>query len=230
MNTCLAICLAIVIAILFAPATYASSGALRRATIKQCPNGIYYSIRGGDNHWHQAEQSNVSSGWSAVGDAFYYDPCPPDEVVYVPVKEEPAPAPVPAPASEPESAPETSPESDDGYIVGFIAEPSYVDQADSNEPATSAAAQAGSDADAESDNQEEDEEDKQDDEIASSDSRGKYNYGRDDNDEDDWDTQSSSTNSSNEKKKSGKGSAVAVGLMEIAAVAGGVYAVKKKKK
>lgn len=230
MNTRLAVCLAIVIAILFTSATYASSGALRRATIKQCPNGVYYGIHGGDNHWHQAEQSNVSSGWSAVGDVFYYDPCPPDEAVYAPVKEEPVSAPAPIPASEQEPAPETSPESDDGNMVGSTAEPLYVGQADSNEHATSAAAQAGSDADAESDNREEDEGDKQDDKIASSDSKGKYNYGRDDNDEDDRDTWLSSTNSSNEKKKSGKGSAVAAGLMEIAAVAGGIYVAKKKKK
>ena len=127
MNVRLAICLAIVIVILFVPATYASSGALRRATIKQCLNGVYYGIHGGDNHWHQAEQSNVSSGWSAVGDAFYHDPCPPDEVVYAPVKEESTPAPAPNSAPEPEPAPETSPESDDGYIVGFTAKPLHID-------------------------------------------------------------------------------------------------------
>ena len=57
---------------------YASSGALKKNSIKTCPNGVTYGYHAKDKHWHVAERSNTSSGWSAVGDAFYYDPCPND--------------------------------------------------------------------------------------------------------------------------------------------------------
>lgn len=54
----------------------ASSGALRKASIKQCPNGKYYGQHSSDNHWHEAERSNTSSGWSAIGPELSSDPCP----------------------------------------------------------------------------------------------------------------------------------------------------------
>ena len=57
---------------------HASSGALKKNSIKTCPNGVTYGYHSKDKHWHVAERSNSSSGWSAVGDAFYYDPCPSD--------------------------------------------------------------------------------------------------------------------------------------------------------
>lgn len=227
MNHRLAIPIAIVGLLLFAPTVHASSGALRKASIKQCPNGIYYGQHGGDNHWHQAEASNTSSGWSAVGEAFYYDPCPPNEIVYAPVKEESTPAPAPIPTSEPES--ESVSEPDDGYAVGFTAEPLHAAQSNSNnnEPATNAAAQVDSNTDSESDSQNEHEDNEVDKEVASADDKDGCDYERDD---DDWDSWPSNNYSSNENKAHGKGSAVAVGLVGGAAVAGGIYAVKKNKK
>ena len=54
----------------------ASSGALKKDSIKTCPNGVTYGYHGPDNHWHVAEKSNVKSGWSAVGEALSGDPCP----------------------------------------------------------------------------------------------------------------------------------------------------------
>ena len=54
----------------------ASSGALRKASIKQCPNGKYYGQHSSDNHWHEAERSNTSSGWTAIGPELSSDPCP----------------------------------------------------------------------------------------------------------------------------------------------------------
>ena len=55
---------------------FASSGALRKNSIKTCPNGVTYGYHGNDKHWHVAERSNVSSGWSAVGEPLSGDPCP----------------------------------------------------------------------------------------------------------------------------------------------------------
>lgn len=59
---------------------FATSGALRKNSIKTCPNGITYGLHGdgaGGTHWHQAEQhSQMSSGWAAVGDPLSSDPCP----------------------------------------------------------------------------------------------------------------------------------------------------------
>ncbi len=54
---------------------HATSGALRKASIKTC-NGITYGQHGEDNHWHEAAfRPDVSSGWSAIGDPIYSDPC-----------------------------------------------------------------------------------------------------------------------------------------------------------
>lgn len=62
------------------PDVFATSGALRKNSIKTCPNGITYGLHGdgaGGTHWHQAEQhSQMSSGWAAVGDPLSSDPCP----------------------------------------------------------------------------------------------------------------------------------------------------------
>lgn len=56
---------------------YASSGALRKNSIKQCPNGKYYGYHSSDKHWHEAQKNEkMSSGWAAIGEAFYNDPCP----------------------------------------------------------------------------------------------------------------------------------------------------------
>lgn len=54
----------------------ASSGALKKNSIKTCPNGKIYGYHGKDNHWHEAERSNVNSGYSAVGSPLSGDPCP----------------------------------------------------------------------------------------------------------------------------------------------------------
>ncbi|MBR0480618.1 hypothetical protein IJJ46_02230 [Candidatus Saccharibacteria bacterium] len=61
---------------LLSPSTSATSGALKKASIKKCPNGLTYGYHGKNNHWHQAEASNTSSGWSAVGSELSGDPCP----------------------------------------------------------------------------------------------------------------------------------------------------------
>ena len=56
---------------------YASSGALKKNNIKLCPNGKYYGYHSSNKHWHEAQENeNISSGWIAIGEAFYYDPCP----------------------------------------------------------------------------------------------------------------------------------------------------------
>ena len=58
----------------------ATSGALRKNSIKTCPNGITYGLHGdgkGGTHWHKAEKHpKMSSGWAAVGDPITKDPCP----------------------------------------------------------------------------------------------------------------------------------------------------------
>lgn len=54
----------------------ASSGALKQKSIKTCPNGKTYGYHGKDNHWHEAEKSNVKSGYSAIGSPLPGDPCP----------------------------------------------------------------------------------------------------------------------------------------------------------
>lgn len=51
----------------------ASSGFLRKNSIKSC-NGVMYGQHSGDNHWHMA--SYDGERYHAVGDPFYYDPCP----------------------------------------------------------------------------------------------------------------------------------------------------------
>ena len=56
--------------------TFASSGALKKKSIKTCPNGVTYGYHGSDNHWHVAESSDVSSGWTAVGEPLSGDPSP----------------------------------------------------------------------------------------------------------------------------------------------------------
>jgi len=60
----------------------ASSGALLKKSIIKCPDGYYYGQHGADKHWHQAERSSVSSGWTAVGDIITAeDPCNKDSVL-----------------------------------------------------------------------------------------------------------------------------------------------------
>lgn len=50
----------------------ASSGALRKASIKTC-NGITYGQHSSDNHWHVAEESDGK--YYATGNPIYGDPC-----------------------------------------------------------------------------------------------------------------------------------------------------------
>lgn len=55
----------------------ATSGALRKASIKTC-NGVTYGQHSssGKLHWHKAKADpDVSSGWIAVGEPIYSDPC-----------------------------------------------------------------------------------------------------------------------------------------------------------
>lgn len=66
----------IILVIFFSTTVHASSGALKKNSIKKCPDGLTYGYHGKDKHWHRAEQANVNSGWAAIGDTFYYDPCP----------------------------------------------------------------------------------------------------------------------------------------------------------
>ena len=57
----------------------ATSGALRKASIKKCSDGRYYGYHSsnGSIHWHLAESHpEMSSGWAAVGDPLSGDPCP----------------------------------------------------------------------------------------------------------------------------------------------------------
>lgn len=50
----------------------ASSGQLRKASIKTC-NGIIYGQHSSDNHWHVAEEAD--GRYYATGDPIYSDPC-----------------------------------------------------------------------------------------------------------------------------------------------------------
>lgn len=61
----------------------ASSGALKKATIKKCPDGVYYG-RHGDGHWHAATYKNGT--YYADGDSFTGDPCPKVRVTFYPRK------------------------------------------------------------------------------------------------------------------------------------------------
>ena len=54
----------------------ATSGALKKDSIKTCPDGITYGYHGKNEHWHVAEKSNTKSGWSAIGEPLNSDPCP----------------------------------------------------------------------------------------------------------------------------------------------------------
>lgn len=54
---------------------YATSGALRKGSIKTCPNGITYGKHGTDNeHWHIAITNKDK--YYPSGDPIPYDPCP----------------------------------------------------------------------------------------------------------------------------------------------------------
>ena len=54
---------------------YATSGALRKGSIKTCPNGITYGKHGTDNeHWHVAITNKDK--YYPSGDPIPYDPCP----------------------------------------------------------------------------------------------------------------------------------------------------------
>lgn len=52
---------------------YASSGRLKKGSIKTC-NGVTYGQHSSDNHWHVASE-NSDGSYSAVGNAMYTDPC-----------------------------------------------------------------------------------------------------------------------------------------------------------
>ena len=51
----------------------ASSGRLRKASIKTC-NGVTYGQHSSDNHWHVASR-NSDGSYSATGNPIYSDPC-----------------------------------------------------------------------------------------------------------------------------------------------------------
>lgn len=51
---------------------YASSGKLKKASIKTC-NGVTYGQHSSDNHWHVAEEKDGS--YYATGNPIYSDPC-----------------------------------------------------------------------------------------------------------------------------------------------------------
>lgn len=54
----------------------ATSGDLRKDSIKTCPNGITYGRHSESNlHWHVALKKS-DGGWSPSGDAIFSDPCP----------------------------------------------------------------------------------------------------------------------------------------------------------
>jgi len=56
---------------------HATSGALRRRTIKTCPNGVTYGLHGNGNnntHWHEAKTNGES--YYATGEPLSGDPCP----------------------------------------------------------------------------------------------------------------------------------------------------------
>ena len=54
------------------PEVYASSGKLKKASIKTC-NGVTYGQHSSDNHWHVAEEKDGS--YYATGNPMYTDPC-----------------------------------------------------------------------------------------------------------------------------------------------------------
>lgn len=88
----------------------ASSGALRKASIKQCPNGKYYGQHSSDNHWHEAERSNTSSGWSAIGPELSGDPCPAGTNQATPAPAETAPAAPQQTQNEPQQEQHSTPQ------------------------------------------------------------------------------------------------------------------------
>lgn len=73
-----AISFIIIFSCLFVSNVNATSGALRKDSIKTCSNGITYGNHSSNDeiHWHEAKKDNdVSSGWIAIGDPIYNDPC-----------------------------------------------------------------------------------------------------------------------------------------------------------
>lgn len=66
--------LTIMAIILFPISVSATSGSLKKDTIKEC-EGNLYGQHGSDNHWHIAIQ-NENGSYSAKGDALKNDPCP----------------------------------------------------------------------------------------------------------------------------------------------------------
>ena len=55
---------------------HATSGFLKAASIKTCPNGSTYGYHGSDNHWHAAIRSESDGRWRASGNPLSGDPCP----------------------------------------------------------------------------------------------------------------------------------------------------------
>lgn len=66
--------LIIMAVLLFPISVSATSGSLKKDTIKEC-EGNLYGQHGSDNHWHIAIQ-NENGSYSAKGDALKSDPCP----------------------------------------------------------------------------------------------------------------------------------------------------------
>ncbi len=60
-----------------------NAGALRKNSIKTCPDGIKYGyyVSNGVSHWHVAEACDSFSGWCPNGDELSGDPCPQEVVV-----------------------------------------------------------------------------------------------------------------------------------------------------
>lgn len=70
--------LAVLLFIIGINSVYASSGFLRKDSVKTC-DGTLYGQHSSDNHWHIAVK-NDDGGYNAVGDPIYSDPCGQTEV------------------------------------------------------------------------------------------------------------------------------------------------------
>lgn len=70
--------LAVLLFIIGINSVYASSGFLRKDSVKTC-DGTLYGQHSSDNHWHIAVK-NDDGGYNAVGDPIYSDPCDQTEV------------------------------------------------------------------------------------------------------------------------------------------------------
>lgn len=75
---CAVFAISVVAVLLLMPSNsvFASSGYLKAASIKTCPNGSVYGYHGPNNHWHLAIRSESDGKWRASGAPLSGDPCP----------------------------------------------------------------------------------------------------------------------------------------------------------